>query len=121
MDALLDWVLHASKLLHGRGLYDEAGAAFDIDFTDRAAAMAVFEEGMGSLLTDGSRACMTPSHLHYNAELGHAGRRGLVIAMDDEDVTCGHDSEIAVGHLASRKGFSYGDFEWTARMHHAPG
>eukprot|EP00966_Prymnesium_polylepis_P204738 4742914-Prymnesium_polylepis.1 len=62
---------------------------------------------------------MGPSHLQYNAEIA-AGHRGLVLLMDDQDVTCGHEAEIAVGHLASWAGYSYGDFEWMARVHHAP-
>jgi hypothetical protein len=82
--------------------------------------MAIFEEGHGSLLTDGTRACMESSHLEYGVMLDQAtGERGLRIKMDDHP-TCGNGAEIAVGHLASWATFSYGDFEWRARIHHTP-
>ena len=82
-----------------------SGGAFDVDFSSRDAAVAIFEEGTGSLLTDGSRACMEPSHLAYGVPLdgGEAGETGVRLTMDGEGVTCGHDAEIAVGHLASWK------------------
>ena len=80
------------------------GGAFYVDFTNRAAAQAVFEEGSGSLLTDGTRACMDASHLAYGASLSN-GETGLRMAMDGEGVSCGRGAEIAVGHLAcSQKG-----------------
>ena len=86
----------------------------------RSAVQAIFEEGHGSLLTDGSRACMEPSHLEYDVLLDPAtGERGLRMLLDDQPM-CGHGAEIAVGHLASWSGYSYGDFEWRARVHHAP-
>ena len=82
--------------------------------------MAIFEEGHGSLLTDGTRACMESSHLEYGVMLDQVtGERGLRIKMDDHP-TCGNGAEIAVGHLASWATFSYGDFEWRARIHHTP-
>ena len=102
---------------------DGLGGAFELDFTSRVSAVAIFEEGTGSLLTDGSRACMTPSHLAYGVAIegGETGEMGLRITMDDQDVTCGHDAMIATGHLASRALYSFGDFEWRGRVHHAPG
>ena len=96
------------------------GGAFDVDFCDAAASQAIFEEGSKTLFTDGSVACMRPSHIQYNTLLDDTGRRGLLLTMDNEDVTCGHDAEIAVGHLASYSTYSYGDFEWHGRVHHAP-
>ena len=101
---------------------DASGGAFSIDFSSRAAASAVFEEGAGILLTDGSRACMAPSHLTYGVPIegGDPGETGLRIAMDDQDVTCGHEAMIATGHLASRAFYLYGDFEWRGRVHHSP-
>jgi hypothetical protein len=43
-----------ARLLLGRLMMDEpTGGAFALDFTDRAAVAALFEEGSGSLLTDG--------------------------------------------------------------------
>ena len=92
-----------------RRLYDQPGAAFDLDFTDRGAAQIVFDEGQGSLLTDGTRACMEKSHILYDQELDSAGTlpagaRGLLLKMDNTGITCGHDAQIAVGHLASWSG-----------------
>ena len=92
-----------------RRLYDQPGAAFDLDFTDRGAAQIVFDEGQGSLLTDGTRACMEKSHILYDQELDSAGTlpagaRGLLLKMDNTGITCGHDAQIAVGHLASWNG-----------------
>ena len=102
-------------------LLGDATSGFDLDMTSRAAAQAIFEEGSGSLLTDGSRACMEASHLEYGALLDSAsGERGLRLIMDGQGLTCGHGAEIAVGHLASWQYYSYGDFEWRARVHHAP-
>jgi hypothetical protein len=133
-----------------RRLYDQPGAAFDLEFTDRGAAQIVFDEGQGSLLTDGTRACMEKSHILYDQELDSvgtlpAGARGLLLKMDNAGITCGHDAQIAVGHLASWSGYGcppltmailycrlwltmamlhsrygFGDFEWVARVHHAP-
>ena len=102
---------------------DSTNGAFEVDFSSRAAALAIFEEGVGSLLTDGSRACMAPSHLSYGVAIegGEPGETGVRLTMDDQDVTCGHEAMIAVGHLASRAFYSYGDFEWRGRVHHAPG
>ena len=95
--------------------------AFDLDFTDRGACQSIFEEGHGPLLTDGSRACMETSHLAYNELVDSVtGERGLRLTMDDRDLTCGHGAEISVGHLASWAGYEFGDFEWRARVHHAP-
>ena len=93
--------------------------AFTVDFSSRGAAQAIFEEGSGSLLTDGTRACMETSHLAYGATLSN-GEVGLRLTMDGSGMTCGKGSEIAVGHLASWKAYTYGDFEWRARIHHAP-
>ena len=136
-----------------RRLYDQPGAAFDLEFTDRGAAQIVFDEGQGSLLTDGTRACMEKSHILYDQELDSVGTlpvgaRGLLLKMDNAGITCGHDAQIAVGHLASWSGYGctplaltmaildcrlwrltvailhsrygFGDFEWVARVHHAP-
>ena len=103
-----------------RSLYDQPGAAFDLDFTDRGAAQIIFDEGQGSLLTDGTRACMEKDHILYDQALDSEGTRGLLITMDNSGVTCGHDAQIAVGHLASWSGYGFGDFEWVARVHHAP-
>ena len=110
--------LHA--LVRGRWLYDQPGAAFDIDFTDSGAAQIIFDEGQGSLLTDGSRACMEKDHILYDQELDESGARGMILKMDNEGVRCGHDSQIAVGHLASWDGYGFGDFEWVGRVAHAP-
>ena len=97
------------------------GGAFELDFTDRDAVVRLFEEGTGSLLTDGTRACMEKSHLEYGVHLeGAEGERGLRLRMDDQGLTCGHGAEIAVGHLASWRYYSYGDCVWRARVHHAP-
>lgn len=94
--------------------------AFQLDFRNRGAAQALFEEGRGSLLTDGSRACMEPSHLEYDAVLdATTGERGVQLTMDNQP-TCGHGAEIGVGHLASWASYPYGDFEWRARVHHRP-
>ena len=87
-------------------------------------AQSVFQEGSGSLLTDGTRACMdtAPEHLAYGVPIsgGDAGEIGLRITMDDQGVYCGHGSMLAVGHLAGHKYLSYGDFEWRGRIHHSP-
>jgi hypothetical protein len=100
----------------------DGGSAFSIDFSQRPLVQAVFEEGSGSLLTDGTRACMEHSHLKYGVPIegGDPGEIGLRLVMDGEGLTCGHGAEIAVGHLASWKAYSFGDFEWRARIHHAP-
>ena len=95
-----------------RRLYDQPGAAFDLEFTDRGAAQIVFDEGQGSLLTDGTRACMEKSHILYDQELDSvgtlpAGARGLLLKMDNTAITCGHDAKIAVGHLASWSGYTH--------------
>ena len=104
-----------------RRLYDKPGTAFSIDGTDRGAAQIIFDEGQGSLLTDGTRACMAQDHILYDQELdGADGARGMLLKLDNAGVVCGHDAQIAVGHLASWDGFSYGDFEWVARVHHSP-
>ena len=92
-----------------RALYDWPADGFDLDFRDRAAAQQIFEEGQGSLLTDGTRACMEKSHFLYDQELDSAGTlpagtRGLLLKMDNTGITCGHDAQIAVGHLASWSG-----------------
>jgi hypothetical protein len=47
-------VRRLARLLLGRFVTDEpTGGAFALDFTDGAAVQALFEEGSGSLLTDG--------------------------------------------------------------------
>ena len=58
------WLLaSAGRRLLGRLLEDEpTGSAFSVDFTDRAAAQAIFEEGFGSLLTDGVHVSSWSSH-----------------------------------------------------------
>ena len=105
-----------------RALYDWPADGFDLDFRDRAAAQQIFEEGQGSLLTDGTRACMEASHLQYDQLLdAESGARGLRLLMDGDGITCGHSAQIAVGHLASWQGYSYGDFSWVARVAHSPG
>ena len=105
-----------------RALYDWPADGFDLDFRDRAAAQQIFEEGQGSLLTDGTRACMEASHLQYDQLLdAESGARGLRLLMDGDGITCGHSAQIAVGHLASWLGYSYGDFSWVARVAHSPG
>ena len=105
------------RLLLGEASRD---GAFDVDTTDRDAVLAVFEEGSGFLVTDGTRACMEPSHLRYDSIIdGETQERGLTLVMDDQGVACGHDAEIAVGHLASRRLYGYGDFEWRGRVHHS--
>ena len=88
------------RLLRRLG-YDWPGEAFDLNFCDRAAAQAVFQEDTGSLLTDGTRSCQEPAHhLLYDQELDSSGgRRGLLVLLDDQNIDCGHGAEIAVGHL----------------------
>ena len=102
----------------------DAGGGFFLDFTSRAAAQSIFEEGSGGLYTDGTRACMeaSESHLAYGVPIsgGEAGEVGLRLVMDNQDVYCGHSAELAVGHLAGWKYLTYGDFEWRARIHHSP-
>ena len=81
-----------------RALYDWPADGFDLDFRDRAAAQQIFEEGQGSLLTDGTRACMEASHLQYDQLLdAESGARGLRLLMDGDGITCGHSAQIAVG------------------------
>lgn len=93
---------------------------FQLDFMDRGAVQSAFEEGRGPLLTDGSRSCMEPDHLVYGSLLDRAtGESGLQVLLDNKP-TCGHGAEVAVGHLASWASYPYGDFEWRARVHHAP-
>jgi len=103
--------------------------AFSIDFSSRAAALAVFEEGAGSLTTGGALACMRPDHVQYNVpitpSLTPSGtwqrRSGARLLLDGQGVAaCGSGVQIAVGHLGSRAFFSYGDVRWVARIHHAP-
>jgi len=107
----------------GGGEDSAVGAAFVLDLTDRQAAQAIFEEGSGSLLTDGSRSCMETSHLEYNETLHGlpGGQRGLLLRMDDEGIECGNGAAVATGHLSSWDKYSYGDFTWVARVAHAPG
>ena len=107
----------------GGGEDSAVGAAFVLDLTDRQAAQAIFEEGSGSLLTDGSRSCMEISHLEYNETLHGlpGGQRGLLLRMDDEGIECGNGAAVATGHLSSWDKYSYGDFTWVARVAHAPG
>jgi hypothetical protein len=55
-------------------------AAWHVDFTSRPAAIRIFEEGEGPLLTDGTHSCMDSSHVHYATALGGSetgGRRGV--------------------------------------------
>ena len=112
----------ALKLLAAlrRSLYDHSGSPFRVDFTDRGAAQIVFDEGQGSLLTDGTRACMERDHIQYDQPLDSHGTHGLLLKLDNVGVQCGHDAQIAVGHLASWDGYGFGDFEWVARVHHSP-
>ena len=71
--------------------------------------------------SSGSRSCMDPLHLLYDEPLvALGGARGLIARMDDQDVTCGNDAQIATGHLSSYQKFSYGDFTWVAQIGHAP-
>lgn len=117
IDSWLQRWLHSARRARRRL---GSGTQFNLDFSSREATRAIFEEGHGSLLTDGTRACMESSHLEYGVILDQAtGERGLRIKMDDHP-TCGNGAEIAVGHLASWATFSYGDFEWRARIHHTP-
>ena len=68
-----------------RALYDWPADGFDLDFRDRAAAQQIFEEGLGSLLTDGTRACMEASHLQYDQLLdAESGARGLRLLFTRE-------------------------------------
>ena len=114
--ALLQALARVVRRVRRRLGYD---GAFAVDFSSRAAAQAIFEEGAGSLLTDGTRACMEASHLAYGVPLSN-GEVGLRLWMDGEGMTCGRGAEIAVGHLASWRAYSYGDFEWRGRIHHSP-
>ena len=60
-----------------RALYDWPADGFDLDFRDRAAAQQIFEEGQGSLLTDGTRACMEASHNTTSCSTQRAARAGF--------------------------------------------
>lgn len=102
---------------------------FSIDFSSRSAALAVFEEGVGSLTTGGALACMRIDHVQYDApitpSLTPAGtwqrRSGARLLLDGQGVAaCGNGVQIAVGHLGSRAFYSFGDFTWVARIHHSP-
>ena len=102
--------------------YDEPGEGFDLSFTDQDVVRSLFSEDSGSLLTDSSRSCMREDHLLYNQELdgAPAGLRGLLLKMDDVEPSCGHGSQISVGHLSSLSGYTYGDFSWLGRVAHTP-
>ena len=103
-----------------RRLYESPAPRFSVDGTDRGAAQIVFDEGQGVLLTDGTRACMAKDHILYDQQIDADGTRGMMLVMDNQGVECGHDAQIAVGHLAAWEGYGFGDFEWVGRVHHSP-
>ena len=64
-----------------------AGRRLRLDFRPCAAAQQI-REGQGSLLTDGTRACMEASHLQYDQLLdAESGARGLRLLMDGDGIT----------------------------------
>ena len=98
--------------------------AFRVDFSDRDAASQLFEEGVGSLTTGGSLACMRPDHVQYAALLSTRSAAGAEIGarllLDGNGAAACPGAHVAVGHLGSRAYYGFGDFEWRARIHHSP-
>ena len=65
---------------------------------------------------------MQPNHVEYSIKL-EDGAVGTRLTMDDRvDRMQGGCSgtHIATGHLASYEYLSYGDYTWSARIHHSP-
>jgi len=93
---------------------------FNLTFISRKAAVAVFQEGNGTLRTGGSLACERTDHLLFDHPLGTSGERGLQVRMDNIGADCQQDAEISTGHLAATLYVTYGDFATRARIGHAP-
>ena len=91
--------------------------AFTTSFRSRAEALIHFEEGRGSLTTGGTHSCMEPTNIEYGVPLVDR-EVGARLSLNNRARCQG--AEIAVGHLGTPTFYGFGDFEWRARVHHAP-
>ena len=99
--------------------------AFQCSFSNRWLVVRQFEEGSVHYVTDGISACMDPGHIAYGVAFKYENGNSTVptgarLTLDNVGATCGFGAQIAVGHLQSKSYYSFGDFEWRARIHHAP-